>query len=81
MVEKAVVHELDSVLIDIPGKLHTVTASKDNHVATDMDSVLEGASLILNRFSAVSLLFKELLICSLRFPNTCLFFPPKYFHT
>lgn len=48
MVEKAVVHELGSVLIDIPEKIHTVTASKDNHVSTDMDSVLKGASLILN---------------------------------
>lgn len=63
MVEKAVVHEIGSILIDIPEKTHTVTASKDNHVATDMDSVLKGASLILN----VSLprLFKEILICSL----------------
>lgn len=48
MVEKAVVHELDSVLIDVPGKIHTVTASEDNHVATDMDSALKGVSLILS---------------------------------
>lgn len=48
MVGKADVHKLGSILIDIPGKIHTVTTSKDNHVATDMDSVLKGASLILN---------------------------------
>lgn len=72
MVEKVVVHEIGPILIDVPEKTHTVTASNGNHVATDMDSVWKGASLILN----VSLLqlFQEILICSLSFLKMWWFF-------
>lgn len=66
MVGNAVLHEIGSILIDIPEKTQTVTSAEDNRVGTDMDSVLKGASLILNA-SPLQRFFKEILICSLQF--------------